>query len=171
MMETLPPVHWLQIAEHATLNQLLLQRFHSLRDKSQVRHSHFFYGRFENLYIERLAMPEIEPLLAAANAAASTLLRRASDTLRCGFWFNSMQPGQRTSAHTHAEDDELLSAVYYVTAPENSGDLLLHDGPASVRIRPEAGMLVLFSPELEHEVESNRSGAERLSIAFNFGPA
>jgi ectoine hydroxylase-related dioxygenase (phytanoyl-CoA dioxygenase family) len=32
-------------------------------------------------------------------------------------------------------------------------------------------MLLLFSPELEHSVDVNRSDAQRLSLAFNVGPA
>lgn len=170
IVETLAPLHWLHVPDHAPLNRILAEQFNALRDAPEIRRSHFFFGRYENLYIEREQMPQMQPLIAAAEQAAVEILR-PDGPLRCGFWFNSMQPGQRTSAHTHDENDELLSAVYYVTAPENSGDLLLLDAPATVRIRPEPGMMVLFPPDLEHEVETNQSDQQRLSIAFNFGPA
>jgi uncharacterized RmlC-like cupin family protein len=91
--------------------------------------------------------------------------------LRCGFWFTAMGPGQSTSEHTHEENDELLSAVYYVEAPEGSGDLVLYDGPLAIHVAPEAGVLLFFPPALPHSVEANRSGRARLSIGINFGPA
>jgi uncharacterized cupin superfamily protein len=86
-----------------------------------------------------------------------------------GFWFNAMQPGDKTARHNHDEEDELLSCVYYITAPQNSGDLLLFDQDETLRVTPEAGKLVLFSPKLAHAVEENRSDQQRLSVAFNFG--
>ena len=81
-----------------------------------------------------------------------------------------MQPGQRTSLHSHEELDECLSAVYYVTCPDDSGRLILHDDEAKIVIDPRPGLLVLFPPDLPHEVEENRGRGTRLSVAFNFGP-
>jgi ectoine hydroxylase-related dioxygenase (phytanoyl-CoA dioxygenase family) len=86
-----------------------------------------------------------------------------------GFWFNAMQPGDKTARHNHDEEDELLSCVYYITAPQQSGDLLLFDREETLRVTPEAGKLVLFSPKLAHAVDENRSDQQRLSVAFNFG--
>lgn len=56
--------------------------------------------------------------------------------LGCGFWLNAQGPGQSTSEHTHEELDELLSGVYYLSAPERSGDLILRDGLLSTRVTP-----------------------------------
>ncbi len=169
-LETLPRVHWLHLPDHEVLNRRLLGRFEAVKDDPEHRRSHHFHGRYENLYIERDRIPQIQPLIEAAQQAARQVLGR-DGPLRCGFWFNAMGPGHRTTPHTHDEDDELLSAVYYVTVPENSGELLLYADPATVRVTPEPGLMVLFPPSLEHEVEENRSGEMRLSIAFNFGPA
>lgn len=169
-LQNLPDVRWLHLAGHQALNGTLLKRFNDLKDAPENRLSHFFHGRFENTYIERERIPEILPLIRAAEgAAADVLIRQRS--IRCGFWFNAMGPGQRTSLHSHEEDDELLSAVYYVAVPEQSGDLVLHAGAARVTIAPEPGLMVLFPPYLEHEVTENRGDGLRLSIAFNFGPA
>ncbi len=168
-LETLPPVHWLHLPDFESLNAGLLERFDALKDDPGHRRSHHFHGRYENLYIERELIPEIQPLIEAVERAAMEVLGRG-EPIRCGFWFNAMGPGQRTTPHSHEEDDELLSAVYYVTVPENSGELLLYADPATIRVTPEPGLLVLFPPSLEHEVEENRSDELRLSIAFNFGP-
>jgi uncharacterized RmlC-like cupin family protein len=82
-----------------------------------------------------------------------------------------MGPGHRTSLHTHEERDELLSAVYYVTAPAHCGDLVLDLSLTRLRLSPSPGLMVLFPPDVPHEVDVNRSGEDRLSVAFNFGPA
>lgn len=82
-----------------------------------------------------------------------------------------MQPGQVTTHHTRDEDDELLLAVYYVSVPPDSGDLILYPSGGAVRIVPHEGRLILFSPGLPHEVGENRSTGPRLSIGMNPGPA
>jgi len=87
-----------------------------------------------------------------------------------GFWFNAMGPGHRTAPHHHDENDELLSAVYYIRVPENSGDLILHTAGKSISIHPQEGKLVLFAPALLHEVTTNLSAELRLSVAVNIGP-
>lgn len=92
------------------------------------------------------------------------------DALHFGFWFNEMQPGHETSLHTHEENDELLSAVYYVSAPPESGRLVVEEDEAQILITPRPGLLLLFPPDLPHAVERNASDRTRLSVAFNFGP-
>jgi uncharacterized RmlC-like cupin family protein len=91
--------------------------------------------------------------------------------LRSGFWLNVQGPGHATGAHTHDENDELLSGVYYVSVPAQSGELILLDGYREIRVAPAPGMFLFFPPSLPHRVETNRSQQERFSIAFNFGPA
>ncbi len=165
-IQPLPQVYVVR-CKAVDMNPVLRARYAALKDHPDTRRTHSFYGRFENTYISRRQMPEMLQVVAVVEKAASSIL---GQPVRCGYWFNDMGPGDRTSLHAHEEDDELLSAVYYVTVPENSGDLVLYSEPAAIRIRPEEGLLVLFPPDLEHEVEENRSGASRLSIAFNFGP-
>lgn len=141
-----------------------------LDDAHYDRRTHFVGGRFENLYLERTRIPALLPVLDHALACAGALLERPVEHLRCGFWLNLTAPGQSTSEHTHDENDELLSAVYYVTAPPDSGDLVLFDGPATIRLEPQAGTFTLFPPNLPHAVETNRSETLRLSIGINIGP-
>jgi hypothetical protein len=110
----------------------------------------------------------VEPLCQAALSGARQILAR--DDLRLGFWFNIMQPGDRTARHNHEEGDELLSCVYYLEAPRNSGDLLLYPPRKTLQIPPVSGHLVYFPPRLAHAVDENRSDRRRVSVAFNFGP-
>ena len=114
------------------------------------------------------ALPEFAPVSEFVIAAATQILQQSP--LRYGFWFNEMTPGDGTTLHSHEEADELLSAVYYLAVPKGSGRLVLHDREAVVLVEPRPGLLVLFPPDLPHEVEKNTGSGTRLSIAFNFGP-
>ncbi len=167
---TTPQIHLVQIPDSHNLNRQLLNRFKVLQGQQETQRSHFFQGRFENIYIERQHIPEILSLITTVENIAKIILK-SNAPLRCGYWFNWMQPGHSTSLHTHEENDELLSAVYYVTAPDQSGDLLIGNDPYTLRYRPVPGMLALFSPQLPHAVAVNASDQERLSIAFNIGLA
>jgi predicted 2-oxoglutarate/Fe(II)-dependent dioxygenase YbiX len=166
--DRLSPVHFAEIENGDAVNARLIAAYQRERDGEQVRRSHSFGGRFENTYIDAARLPELEPVRRFALACARAILGRQA--LRSGFWFNEMHTGHETSLHTHEENDELLSAVYYVSAPPDSGRLVLHDEEAQILVTPRAGLLVLFPPDLPHAVERNASDRTRLSVAFNFGP-
>ncbi len=155
----------------ARRNGVLYDRFRELAACDRVRQTHHFGGRFENTYIDEADIPDMTALLAAVKQHAGQLLGRPADTLQAGFWFNAMESGQRTLPHHHDENDELLSAVYYIRVPANSGDLVLHAADRAVTIQPQEGGLVMFAPDVLHEVTENRSAQLRLSVAFNIGPA
>jgi hypothetical protein len=152
------------------VNQGILDAFSALGEEDFTRRTHFFGGRFENLYLEGKRIPALAAVLSHAEACARQILGWGSEPLRSGFWLNAQGPGQSTSEHTHDELDELLSAVYYVKVPPESGELVLRDGHFRIHVTPVEGMFLFFPPNLSHRVETNRSGEQRLSIAFNFGP-
>jgi hypothetical protein len=164
------PIRRCSLPDVEGLNTRILAAFMALGPDGFDHRSHLIGGRYENLYLDRARMPALEPILEHALACAGRILGCPPDDLRCGFWFNAMGPGQSTSEHTHEENDELLSAVYYVEAPEGSGDLILYDGHLTIHVPPEAGIMLFFPPGLPHSVEVNQSGRTRLSIGFNFGP-
>lgn len=163
------PLYAVRLDDPEAFNARLTAAFDALADDPDMRRSHFVHGRFENLYPERGLLPEIEPLIAVVEAASRRILQWA-DPLRIGFWFNRMEPGHVTSLHNHDEDDELLSAVYYLSVPADSGRLVFREGPVTSYIEPEPGLLLLFAPRLNHEVEMHRGQGTRLSVAFNLGP-
>lgn len=132
-----------------------------------MRRTHLFNGRYENIYLNETHIPELTELIDEANMLASSLLNQQD--LRAGFWFNHMPPGSITLPHRHDDDDELLSAAYYVSIPENSGELIVHAKPENIHIQPKAGMFIFFSPDAVHEVSKNMSTYHRLSIGINFG--
>ncbi len=105
----------------------------------------------------------------ATRLAADALGMEPSD-LKLGWWFNLMQSNQRTLPHRHDDDDELLSAVYYVRVPPRSGNLVLHQAGTTTEVMPVEGNFIFFRPQALHEVTRNLSKHSRLSIGMNFGP-
>jgi len=169
-LRTAAPIHSGSLADAERINRRILTAFAALTETDFSRRTHFFGDRFENLYLEPDRIPELRVVLDQAERWAQEILDWGDRPLRCGFWLNAQGPGQATSEHTHEELDELLSGVYYLSAPEHSGDLILRDGPLSTHITPAVGLFLFFPPSLSHRVETNRRDALRLSLAFNFGP-
>ena len=100
-------------------------------------------------------------------------------------WINVNSKNDFNVPHVHP--NSLVSAVYYVKVPNNSGKLVF-DNPISQHnfiissdaiqnfntlnssiwsIQPNEGELVMFPSWLKHWVEPNRSEDERISLAFN----
>jgi hypothetical protein len=155
----------------AALNRALADGFARWAEHPETERSHYFGDRYENVYVSAERIPELAQVLAAARRLAGEALGLAPDRLGVGFWFNAMGPGQCTLPHTHDDADELLSGVYYVEVPPDSGDLVIQDRHARTTVTPCPGMFVLFPPDLPHEVTDNRSDRPRLSIGMNFGLA
>ena len=157
------------LANAAELNVQIANAYKREKSEATTRQTHYFAGRFENIYIDIARLPELSALLQQVREVAGNILHLSPQKLRIGFWFNEMAPGQITLKHSHDDDDELLSAVYYVSVPEKSGDLVLSDAQGKVCIQPCEGNLILFKPDLPHEVEENKSDQTRLSIGINIG--
>lgn len=151
------------------LNKALSAGFTALADAPQSRRSHYFGGRYENIYISPEQLPAFGELLQIARGHAADLLATTADRLKTGGWFNAMEPGQQTTLHSHDDDDEVLSAVYYITVPENSGELVLRPAEGPIHVSPAEGSFVFFSPSIPHEVTPNKGNSLRLSIGMNFG--
>ena len=150
-----------------SLNPKLEAGFHKHNQSSDIKRTHLFQGRYENIYIDDDKIPEIKHLLKEAISLASPLID--CNSLQAGLWFNHMPPGAVTEPHTHDDYDELLSGVYYIRVPENSGKLIIHDKKETIEITPEEGMFVFFKPDVIHEVSENNSNQDRLSVGINFG--
>ena len=150
-------------------NNIILKKYKKLKESDFKEKTHYFNGRYENIYLDVNKIPEIEIISGQAMKNAASLLNIKEEKLASGFWLNEMNAGDVTTAHTHDDDDELLSCVYYINVPNNSGDLIIYDNDKKINIKPEAGTFVYFSPDTLHEVAKNESEQSRLSIAFNFG--
>ncbi len=153
------------VTEH---NEAITASFLELYQKPGILRTHLFEGRYENIYLNEQHIPQLGELIQEAVCQAEKILNR--NNLRAGYWFNYMPPGATTTLHTHDDDDELLSGVYYLYAAENSGNLILHPDTEKIEITPQSGNFVFFKPDVPHQVSKNNSERHRLSIGMNFGP-
>jgi len=148
------------------LNQPIFNKAMALKKEDIEHESHLFNGRYENIYIKEHAIRELQSILDHIKQEIASLLEIPEQQIKLGFWLNIMQPGEQTTLHCHDDFDEVISGVYYINVPENSGNLVLKTD-RHTEIKPAEGMMVLFSPALEHYVTENKSSQVRLSIGFN----
>ena len=108
--------------------------------------------------------------------------------LYASMWVNINPRGAHNRRHTHADGIILLSGVYYVTVPKNSGNIIFFDPrpglihsfadsryygsqssnpPQVYQIQPKENMILLFPCWLEHEVQPNTTNEDRISVSFN----
>jgi len=101
------------------------------------------------------------------------------------YWCNINYLGCFNRPHTHP--DSVLSGVYYVNIPKNSGNLIFENFTTHTEttyrfvkkynqynspkwaVMPKENLCVLFPSYLIHYVEPNLSNEERISISFNYG--
>lgn len=163
-------LHTTYLNDFQTLNQQLLDGLKRHIDDKNTRKTHLFFGRYENIYISSKQIPQISDILDSVVEIAAEILKRPPDELKAGLWFNVMNPGDKTTLHKHDDDDELLSAVYYIKVPDNSGKLVIGKEPALTKLTPQEGLLAFFPPNMPHEVTENLSQESRVSLGINIGP-
>jgi len=157
-----------EFPEPEELNRKLLNDFSELKNHNEIKRTHLFNGRYENIYVSLDKTPELKPVLEFASQCAQQVLD-LNKALDIGYWFNDMPPQSVTIPHTHDDDDELLSGAYYIKVPENSGNLIITTNKNKKEITPKEGQLILFKADCQHEVTKNNSQQDRLSIGMNFG--
>jgi len=101
-------------------------------------------------------------------------------------WANINPPGGYNAPHIHP--NSLFSGVYYIKAPENSGNLVCNDPRPGIQtcmpnrkkvqspkhlwrevhLKPQENRAIMFNSWLWHCVEPNQSNEPRISVSFNF---
>ncbi len=141
-------------------------------DSKQLRKTHYFQGRYENIYVNDLSgdgFDDLQQLIDESLGTCAQLLRVPVERLKIGFWFNLMEPEQVTTLHRHDDYDELISGVVYLKVPPDSGDLVLMTPGKEIVLPPICGNFIYFAPETPHRVTENCSNDRRLSIGMNIG--
>ena len=99
-------------------------------------------------------------------------------------WYNVNGLGSFNRPHSH--QGCLISGVYYVSIPKNSGSIVFlnkdldtfyqdsiknynEHNSSTWTIEPKENQCVLFPSYLKHYVEPNLNKKERISISFNYG--
>lgn len=166
-----PALYAYKLDNAADINRALLHGLERHINDTDNKKTHFFNNRFENIYIDSNKIPETRTILDTVIKYAAEILGIPATQLKAGLWFNAMGKGDITLPHRHDDDDELLSAVYYVRIPDNSGKLILTHRNFRTEVTPEEGMFVFFPADMLHEVTANQNTEMRLSLGINIGPA
>jgi uncharacterized protein (TIGR02466 family) len=144
----------------------------------------------EDRFVSLEDLPSIRVVLEYFMSACNEIARErkwdlGESQLSLGnFWVHATPPGGLTQSHTHKP--AVLSGVYYLDKPENSGDLVFvdlnqfHDyeprslpgeidpiATPQVIMKAEEGTMLVFPSWLPHKVPENMSNRERVSISFN----
>jgi len=106
-----------------------------------------------------------------------------TDSVTLRMWANINSTNDMNKKHEHMPDMSgadfpVLSGVYYLSKPENSGELFfetqdslykrLYKHPLDEIVNVKEGQAVFFLPCVKHSVQTNLSEDDRISIAFNF---
>ena len=137
----------------------------------------------QDLHLAPEFAPLVEHLRQSARGALSFLDIEYEDFNLTGCWANINPPGAKHSGHTHPNN--FLSGVYYVKSDKGADEISFFDPrPQAQVMMPKArkfnyfngnvvtletrpGRIVLFPAWLVHGVPRNKSGSERISVAFN----
>ena len=173
--------------KHPTLNQELERDIvtWSKQDKGIVRTNVQGWHSTTNMH----ELPEYQKLVRMLYECQKTIYEQEhyeSEPFLGNMWANINPPGGSNRAHIHP--NSLWSGVYYVKAPQNSGQLKIED-PRSVALmsrprqkdvpkpdrllrehhyEPKTGRLIMFPSWLNHCVDPNNSNDIRISVSFNF---
>lgn len=185
------PIWVRQLTEHQRINTNLVEISHILEIEEQgkgVIHSNVGGWHSDTLLHQRKDMAEITKAIASACAASAKELNFdfvGFELSITDMWLNRNGPGDLNKPHVHPH--AILSGVYYVQIPADSGNFEFFDPVAarvstqypvsakkpgyapSVEITPVEGGLVIFPSWLQHWVQPNRGTGDRVSISFNVG--
>ena len=139
--------------------------------------SHYFNGRWENIYISHDLIPNIEKILFHAGLIGKNIYGKTVIVPRKDlgyhineYWFNISRPGESTGWHDHKKG-AILSGVYYIYVPNNSGNILFSTegskNKCNWEIKSQTGEMILFPANQKHAVDVNRSSEDRISFSFN----
>ena len=179
-----PSCVWVhQLQDYAAMNAEMIDALGSLRETSGFLSGGAGWQSRGNLH-ELPAFAALTRCIGAASKGVLDFLKVECD----GFvitncWANVNPGGHSHQIHTHPNN--FLSGVYYVTAPEGSGDIEFHDprqqaivllpkvsgytpfNSSKHTIAPREGQLLVFQSWFQHLVKENRSDQDRISISFN----
>ena len=188
------PIWRFGFSEFEAVNTVILENLDRLgwdtldaRQRTIVHAAHTFS---EDRFVTVEEIPAIgiilEYFVKSCNAIARERnwdIREQEVSLR-NYWVHATPPGEVTQYHDHKPG--LLSGVYYVDKPENSGDLVFVDvnpyheyGPAvlpgttdpiartEITMPADSGTMLVFPSWLPHKVPRNDSDRRRVSVSFN----
>ena len=165
-------IYVVSIENSKSINSVILGE---LRGSEDIHtYSHKINDRFENTYVPISEVPITRRFINQATKIANDIYGKNMRVLHThrgkpidGFWFNVMKSGDITGLHKHNKN-AYLSSAYYLTVPEDSGNIVFREGGKEFEIKSMSGELLIFPSQLSHKVLRSNSSQERISMAMNF---
>tara|TARA_B100000287_G_C20354493_1_gene671227 strand:+ start:39 stop:638 length:600 start_codon:yes stop_codon:yes gene_type:complete len=178
-------VYKLKVKNYKKLNEKLISEIYNLRDDNKlgIRRSNrggwhskdYFVHQDCNAPTELLNMSKI-----ISNFYSENVFKNKKYIEVSTIWANINEKDNYNTPHTHPGSH--YSGCYYVKVPKNSGYLYFINKVTSltppfnefkkiydeIKIKPEVGVLYLWSSELAHRVGKNKTDKDRISLSFNF---
>jgi uncharacterized protein (TIGR02466 family) len=184
------PIWHFSIDHHPKLNPALLKEIEieQFRDQKGETVSNILGWHSTNNLHKRDSFNDFNQIILAntteiANFMGWDLQQISLNITTCWAIVN----GKMASNSVHSHPNSILSGVYYLQAPENSGSIYFSDPRPSSRVlvppvaefniwnfpkvsyKPYVGTMLIFPSWLWHGVEMNMSEEVRISLSFNIG--
>jgi uncharacterized protein (TIGR02466 family) len=188
------PIWRLEFSGYESVNTAISEELERLGwdriDEAQRAIIHPSHTFAEDRFVTVNEVPAMQVVLDFFVSGCNAIARernwdmRENEVSLQNYWLHVTPPGEVTQFHVHKP--AILSGVYYVDKPKDSGDLEFIDinpyhefspralpGKSDPLTRPEItfeageGTMLIFPGWLPHKVARNGSDRRRLSISFN----
>jgi uncharacterized protein (TIGR02466 family) len=184
--ETFPTLIWLaDLAPHChePLNRTVVEVLDGITGPRVQSYRSETFQTDHNLHMEPAFAPIIAAVAKLAKGGLQQMALNYDDIVITSMWANVNPPGAKHSVHSHPNN--FLSGVYYVQCDAKANVIRFYDPrpQAEVMMPPRAqrniynanmieletkpGRLVLFPAWLKHDVPTNLSERERISVSFD----
>jgi len=184
--EAFPTLIWMaDLAPHccAQLNDSIMAALDRITGPRVQSYRSETFQTDHNLHLEPAFAPVITAVAKLAKGGLQQMAVKYEDIVITSMWANVNPPGAKHSVHSHPNN--FLSGVYYVQCDAKANVIRFFDPrpqsevmmPPStqrnvynanmVEVETKPGRLVLFPAWLKHDVPTNLSDRERISVSFD----
>jgi uncharacterized protein (TIGR02466 family) len=184
------PIWHFQHENYQALNQRLLDRITKEKetDPQGISVSNVMGWHSQDNFHQKEEYKEFTDIISDLILNIAQEIKLDLDRVRAivnNCWATINQKNAFNTLHHHP--NSILSGVYYVKVPENSGNLYFYDPRSGGQMllppfhqmtpwtigkiiyKPIEGMFIIFPSWLWHGVEPNLSEESRISLSFNIG--
>tara|TARA_Y100000401_G_C8235487_1_gene180295 strand:+ start:20 stop:610 length:591 start_codon:yes stop_codon:yes gene_type:complete len=176
-------VYKTKVSNYKNLNKKLKSEIYMMREKNSLGIDRSNRGGWhsKDIFVYQDSDDRLKNISTILSKFYSEkILKNKKQVVVSAIWANINTKGNFNTPHTHPGSH--YSGCYYVKVPKNSGNLYFIDRGTSltppfnqykkvydeIEIKPEEGMLYLWTSELAHRVGVSKSDEDRISISFNF---
>tara|TARA_R100001129_G_C5198807_1_gene213149 strand:+ start:59 stop:652 length:594 start_codon:yes stop_codon:yes gene_type:complete len=176
-------IYKLKVPNYETLNKKLSSEIYDLYNKNKrgIHRSNRGGWHSKDYFMYQDSATELKDISKIiSNFYSEKVLNNEKYVKVSTIWANINKKDSFNVPHSHPGSH--YSGCYYVKVPKNSGNLYFIDRGTSltppfnqfknifdeIEIKPEEGVLYLWTSELGHRVGVSKSSEDRISISFNF---